>query len=181
MFLEVFSPLLQPGGKARTCRHFSGLRLNRRCADAEEECFIGITVNAGCSLLRVALSHCHTRTFASYQPTNLTCLLPRKCSHLINTYRQIYGNKYILKIIDHITVSWAKLIMQQAPDGALSWMRFFDFILFTHSRETKAHTKKAHIHTKTSLLQKPDLSRPHLHSFSVRLGSAWFRGSCLEL
>lgn len=51
----------------------------------------------------------------------------------------------------------------------------------SHSHETNAHNTpvnacvRARAHTRTFFLRKPDLSRPHLHSFSVLLGSAWFR------
>lgn len=41
---------------------------------------------------------------------------------------------------------------------------------------THTHTPiNARARTHTLFLRKPDLSRPHLHSFSVLLSSAWFR------
>lgn len=42
--------------------------------------------------------------------------------------------------------------------------------IFIHTAMKQMHT--THTHT---LLEKPDLSRPHLHSFSVLLSSTWFR------
>lgn len=44
--------------------------------------------------------------------------------------------------------------------------------IFIHAAMKQMHTTHTHTHT---LLEKPDLSRPHLHSFSVLLSSAWFR------